>query len=90
LAVVGSANHDESRFPNPETLDIAREPNNHLGFGRGIHFCLGAPLARLEGQMAFTALFQRFPNLRLARLPEFMRWRRNLFLRALEDLPVTF
>jgi cytochrome P450 PksS len=89
-AVIGSANHDESQFPDPETLDIAREPNRHLAFGQGIHFCLGAPLARLEGRIALTTLFRRFPNLRLAEGPESVRWRRGLIFRGLEQLPVAF
>lgn len=87
-AVLGSANHDESQFPNPETLDIAREPNKHLAFGQGAHFCLGAPLARLEGRIALTTLFRRFPNLRLAEKPESLRWRKGLIVRGLEQLPV--
>ena len=90
LAVLGSANHDESQFPDPETLDITREPNRHLAFGQGVHFCLGAPLARLEGQIALTTLFRRFPNLRLAEAPESLRWRKGLFFRGLEQLPVAF
>ena len=61
LAVLGSANHDESQFPDAHTLDITREPNKHLAFGQGVHFCLGAPLARLEGQIALTTLFRGFP-----------------------------
>lgn len=90
LAVLASANHDEAQFPDPETLDITREPNRHLAFGVGVHFCLGAPLARLEGQIALTTLFRRFPNLRLAEPPESLRWRKGLFLRGLEELPVAF
>ncbi len=90
VAVVGSANHDESQFSDPESLDIAREPNRHLAFGQGAHFCLGAPLARLEGQIAITTLFRRFPNLRLAEAPESLRWRKALFFRGLEELAVAF
>ncbi len=90
LAVLGSANHDESRFPNPEILDLAREPNKHLAFGLGAHFCLGAPLARLEGQIAIATLFCRFPELRLADSPESPCWRRSLILRGLERLPLAF
>ncbi len=90
LAALGSANRDESQFHDPENLDIAREPNRHLAFGMGAHFCVGAPLARLEGQIALTTLFRRFPDLRLARAPESLRWRRSLLFRGLEELPVVW
>jgi cytochrome P450 len=85
VAVFGSANHDEAQFPDPERLDLARDPNRHLGLGMGGHFCLGAPLARLEAEIALTTLFRRFPRLRLAG-QESVRWRRNLVLRGLERL----
>jgi cytochrome P450 len=88
LLLLGSANHDESQFPNPETLDLTREPNKHLAFGQGAHFCIGAPLARMEGQIALTTLFRRFPNLRLAQPAEGLRWRKSLIIRGLEELPV--
>ncbi|HWS79705.1 MAG TPA: cytochrome P450 [Rubrobacter sp.] len=87
LAVLGSANRDERHFEDPETLDLARDPNRHLAFGRGgVHHCLGAPLARMEGQIALNAFLRRFPGARLA--PETLRWRRGLFLRGLERLPL--
>jgi cytochrome P450 len=86
LPLLGAANHDPAQFPDPEKLDLTRTPNNHVAFGRGIHFCLGAPLARLEGQIAIGALVQRFPNLTLAGEPI----RRNqITLRGLSSLPVT-
>jgi cytochrome P450 PksS len=90
VAVLGSANHDETQFPDPETFDITRQPNKHLAFGQGAHFCLGAPLARLEGQIALTTLFRRFPDLRLAQAPQSLRWRKSLIIRGLEELPVAF
>jgi cytochrome P450 len=89
LAVLGSANRDERYFENPDGLDLARDPNKHLAFGRGgVHHCLGAPLARMEGQIALTALLQRFPGLRLAVSPESLWWHTGLFLRGLERLPL--
>lgn len=88
LPVLGSANRDEAQFPNPETLDITRDPNKHLAFGVGSHFCLGAALGRLEGQLALTTLFRRFPNLRTAVPPGSLRWRRGLAFRGLEELPL--
>ncbi len=86
--VVGSANRDETQFPEPDVFDITRDPNRHLSFGQGIHFCLGAPLARMEGAIALTTLFRRFPALRLALPASALRWRKLLPLRGLEALPV--
>ena len=85
---LGSANHDESQFPDPETFDVAREPNRHVSFGMGSHFCLGAALARLEGEIALTTLFRRFPGLQLAVSSSSLRWRKSLALRGLAELPV--
>jgi cytochrome P450 len=85
LALLGAANHDPAQFPDPHKLDLTRTPNNHVAFGRGIHFCLGAPLARLEGQIAIAALVRRFPNLTLAGEP--VR-RDQITLRGLSSLPV--
>jgi cytochrome P450 len=89
LAVLGSANHDEWEFEDPDVLNLTRDPNRHLAFGRGgVHHCLGAPLARMEGQIAMSALLRRFPHARLAVAPETLRWRRGLFLRGLHMLPL--
>lgn len=85
---LGSANHDPSQFPDPETFDVGREPNKHVAFGAGSHFCLGASLARLEGEVALSSLFRRFPNLSLAVQPDSLRWRKSLALRGLVELPV--
>jgi len=89
-AVIASANRDERQFADPDRLDVTREPNKHLAFGLGPHFCLGAPLARLEGQIAINTLLRRVPDLRLAVAPDVPRWRRGLLLRGLESLPVAF
>jgi cytochrome P450 len=89
LAVLGSANRDEQHFEDPDTLDLAREPNRHLAFGRGgVHHCLGAPLARMEGQIAISALLKRFPSLHLDVDPASLHWRRGIFLRGLQRLPL--
>jgi pimeloyl-[acyl-carrier protein] synthase len=88
FAVFGAANRDPARFPNPSTLDITREPNPHIAFGSGIHFCLGAPLARMEGQIAFATLARRLPNLKL--VDEQPAYRNMRIFRGLEALPVTF
>jgi cytochrome P450 PksS len=90
LGVIGSANRDETVFDNPDELRITREPNKHLSFGQGIHFCLGAPLARMEAQIAFTTLLGRLPDLRLKKPPHSLRWRPSIFLRGLASLPVKF
>ena len=89
-AVIASANRDERQFPNPDVLDLRREPNRHLAFGQGVHFCLGAPLARLEGQIAISALVRRLPDLGLAVTRGALRWRRGHVLRGLRELPVVF
>lgn len=87
---LSSANHDPARFANPEVFDITRDDaNRHMAFGKGIHVCLGAPLARMEGDIALTTLLRRYPELRLAVPMEEIRWKPG-FLRALEALPVAF
>ncbi|HEY6286266.1 MAG TPA: cytochrome P450 [Ktedonobacteraceae bacterium] len=90
LAVLGSANRDANFFDNPDSLDITRENNKHLAFGLGAHYCLGAPLSRLEGQIAISTLIRRMPNLRLSIAPDQIRWRGGIILRGLEALPVSF
>jgi cytochrome P450 PksS len=88
LAVLASANRDERQFPDPDKLDLARDPNRHLSFGLGVHFCLGAPLARLEGQLAINTLLRRTSGLRLAVPAAALRWRRGMVVRGLEALPL--
>ena len=88
IAVMGAANRDPERFPDPDRLDLARPSNRHVAFGWAAHFCFGAPLARLEGQIAFETLLRRLPGIALAPGPLF--WRENLGLRGLKALPVTF
>lgn len=90
LAALASANRDERQFPNPDALDIARAPNRHLAFGQGIHYCVGAPLARLEGQIAINTLLRRLPDLQLSVAPAALQWRGGLIMRGLKALPVTF
>ena len=88
FAVLASANRDDRQFDRPDVLDIARQDNRHLSFGQGVHYCLGAPLARLEGQIAIGALLERLPGLRLGVAPKRLRWRPGMILRGLEALPV--
>jgi len=90
LGVIGSANRDESVFDKPDDLNLTRDPNKHLSFGQGIHFCLGAPLARMEGQIAISTLLGRFSDLQLRASSDALRWRPSIFLRGLESLPVKF
>ncbi|WP_416972469.1 cytochrome P450 family protein [Streptomyces sp. 4F14] len=90
LVVLAAADRDPARFEHPDTLDLARRDNQHLGYGHGIHYCLGAPLARLEGQTALATLLTRLPDLQLAVSPEELRWRGGLIMRGLRTLPVAF
>jgi pimeloyl-[acyl-carrier protein] synthase len=88
MPFIGAADRDPAQFPDPDRLDITRADNRHIAFGWGIHFCLGAPLARVEGQIAINALVQRLPKLTLATdKPEY---RQSLTLRGLSALPVEF
>jgi cytochrome P450 PksS len=88
FAAIASANRDETKFDNPDVLDITREPNKHLAFGLGIHFCLGASLARMEGQIAINTLLARVDDVRLAVPASALRWRPGLVLRGLKALPI--
>jgi cytochrome P450 PksS len=88
--VLASANRDEDYFDRPDVLDVARANNRHLAFGDGIHFCLGAPLARLEGRIALERMLAHWPDLRLAVPRTELRYRPGLNLRGLRSLPVAF
>jgi cytochrome P450 len=86
--LLGSANHDERHFEEPEAFRIDRAPNPHLAFGHGIHVCLGAPLARIEIPIALELTLRRFPDLALAIEPDEIRWRPNFMFHAIEELPL--
>jgi cytochrome P450 len=88
LVSLGAANRDDERYADADRLDVTRGAGGHLAFGHGIHFCLGAPLARLEGQVAIGRLLDRFPDLALAVEPDELRWRDSTLMRGLESLPV--
>ena len=88
IAVMAAGNRDPEKFPDPDRLDITRKDNRHLAFGWGVHFCFGAPLARIEGQIVFEEMLRRLPNWILE--PEPLVWRTNLGLRGLTRLPIRF
>jgi pimeloyl-[acyl-carrier protein] synthase len=88
MAVMAAANRDPERFANPDDFDITRQDNRHLAFGYAAHFCFGAPLARMEGQIAFDGLLRSFDNFKLE--PQTLTWRTNLGLRGLQSLKVKF
>lgn len=88
MPLLASANRDESAFENADTLDITRKPNRHVAFGLGVHYCLGAPLARLEGTIALQHLVRRFPQMKLAVPETQLRWRGSIGLRGLKALPL--
>jgi cytochrome P450 len=90
LVVLAAADRDPERFAGPDTLDLARLDNQHLGYGHGIHYCLGAPLARLEARCALATLLTRLPDVRIAAEPDELRWRGGLIMRGLRTLPVRF
>jgi pimeloyl-[acyl-carrier protein] synthase len=88
IAVFAAANRDPERFPDPDKLDLRRTDNRHVAFAWGAHYCFGAPLARMEGQIAFETMLRRLPNIQLE--PQELMWRENLGLRGLKSLFITF
>jgi cytochrome P450 PksS len=89
FVLVAAADRDPAQFPSPEVFDITRQPNEHIAFGEGIHFCIGSPLAKLEGSVAISSLLERFPRIRLADTGEPLKYKGSFFLRGLASLPMT-
>ncbi len=90
IVILGAASHDPAQFSEPESFDILRDSSNSLAFGYGIHYCVGAPLARLEGEIAIRTLLQRIPNIYLARPEAALEWRASTILRGLKHMPVVW
>jgi cytochrome P450 len=86
FVIVAAANRDPAQFPEAHRFDVTRSPNEHLAFGNGIHYCLGAPLARMEGAIAVKAALERFPRLRLAEPDAALTYKGSYFLRGLSSL----
>jgi cytochrome P450 len=89
LPMLSSANRDENEFADPDFFNLDRDTRKHLAFGRGVHVCLGAPLARIEGQEIIKEILSRFPNMRLSKNVDELQWRKDVALRGLVSLPVT-
>lgn len=89
VVALNSANHDPQQFKDADLFDITREKSPHLAFGKGIHLCLGAPLARLEGEIAITSLLKRFPGLKLAVDKDQLEWRPGMIVRGIKELPLS-
>ena len=89
LPILSSANRDENEFIEPDIFDLTRDTRKHLAFGRGVHVCLGAPLARIEGQEIIKQLLEKFPNIALQGSNDDLQWRKDVALRGLISLPVT-
>jgi len=90
MMMVAAANHDSTNFAHADDLNVTSDEAKHVAFSQGIHYCLGAPLARLEGEIAFNTLLKRLPNIHLAVAPEQLTWRPAFELRGLNSLPVVF
>jgi cytochrome P450 len=84
--MLGAGNRDQVQFAQPDQFDVTRADNRHLGFGFGIHFCVGAPLARLEGQIALDAILRRLPQIKLTGVD--VEWREDITVRGLKRLPL--
>ncbi len=89
IVVLNSANHDPAQFSDPEVFDITRQKSRHLAFGKGIHACLGAPLARLEGEIAINSLVKRFPNMTMYEDKDNLEWREGMIVRGVKKLPIS-
>lgn len=89
IIVLNSANHDPSQFNDPEVFDITRQKSQHLAFGKGIHACLGAPLARLEGEIAISSFIKRFPDAELRANSSDLKWRPGMVVRGVRELPIS-
>lgn len=87
---LSSANRDPQQFIEPDSFDITREANNHIAFGKGVHFCLGAPLARMEGEVAINILLKRMPRIQLNTDHDSLEWRAGIIIRGLKEIPVKF
>ena len=90
FVALASANRDSEQFIEPDSFDITREANNHIAFGKGVHFCLGAPLARLEGEIAINMLLRRMPAIQLCTDFDLLNWRAGIIIRGLKEMPVKF
>jgi cytochrome P450 len=88
VIALNSANHDPDQFNDPEIFDITREKSPHLAFGKGIHLCLGAPLARLEGEIAIKSLIERFPDMKLDISKDALEWRPGMIVRGVKEIPL--
>ncbi|ASK60991.1 cytochrome P450 [Virgibacillus phasianinus] len=89
IIVLNSANHDPNQFADPEVFDITRQKSRHLAFGKGIHACLGAPLARLEGEIAINSLIKRFPSIKMNADKNELDWRSGMIVRGVRELPIS-
>jgi cytochrome P450 len=89
VIALNSANRDASQFEDPDIFDITREKSQHLAFGKGIHLCLGAPLARLEGEIAINTLIRRYPNFELQRDIDELEWRPGMIVRGVKEIPIS-